>query len=577
MLTALGVPADRIPGDDDERGSMYWTLLRDRRTLIVLDNAANEAQVRPLLGSAEHALTIVTSRNTLAGLESARWLLLDVLSTAGAIDLLVAIAGEDRVRKEPDSTNEVVALCGGLPLALRIVGNRLAAMPLESVADLVQQMRDDRARLDLLSVGDLHLRTAFEVSMRRLSPMAQMVFRRLALIPGAHFDGDLATVATDVSHDKINGCIDELVEASLLNITPAAGRLQYHDLLRLFALEHLVADEPEHERDRLRDNLFTHVLSKTCAAGTWFYPGVLQAQEGNPFQSQPEAVAWLDEEATNWLAVQREAAKLGRYQEVLDLAWSLHRYSHGRHSRYRWDEVFGIGVHAAVKLGDQRAAVDLLTQLSATLLWGLDVSEDALGPLREALTIADEIGNHRGATVANSCMGQTLARLGRAEEGLEYCKRSCEMSERYDFFDVGFWTASAMGGTLEAAGRFDESLVLQRGLLAEVELRSGQTNEETAKKMKMLAVSHVGDCLAGLGHWEEAARSFHEARVLATEKLGGYAAEAGLTLQEGIAWRHAGQYEHARMCLLFARELFDEPMHRKEMERVDEELALLPD
>lgn len=364
LLIALGVPQTRIPPAEGERGSLYRTLLRDRRVLVVLDNAADEAQVRPLLGIGGGGLTIVTCRRALAGLEAARWLKLDVLPLPSALDLLTSIVGEEFVRKEPVAAAEVVALCGGLPLAVRIVGNRLAARQGWSLARLVRQLKDERTRLDSLSAGDLQLRPAFEVSLRRLSSMTQVVFRRLALIPGEHFDHDLATVAAGVPADRIDQHLDELVEASLLAVTLAPRRLQFNDLLHLFARECLATDEPEQLHNQLRDDVYAYVLRMSCAAGQFFYPGVSEVSQDSQFESLAEAQQWLDNEATNWLAVLRELAVLGRYQAALDLAWALYHYVRGRGPEFRRDEVFEIGARAARELGDHVAEVEMLTQVA---------------------------------------------------------------------------------------------------------------------------------------------------------------------------------------------------------------------
>ncbi|MDX3663746.1 NB-ARC domain-containing protein [Streptomyces sp. ID05-26A] len=170
MLTALGVIPDRLPAKLTERASLLRTLLRDRRMLVLLDNAADEEQVRPLICTDEHGLTIVTCRRVLAGLENTRRLTLNVLPEEDSEELLASIVGTEVVRADPTAAREIVTLCGNLPLALRIVGNRLATRRTWSLTYLVRQLRNERVRLDSLSVGDLHLRSAFEVSLPRLTP-----------------------------------------------------------------------------------------------------------------------------------------------------------------------------------------------------------------------------------------------------------------------------------------------------------------------------------------------------------------------------------------------------------------------
>ncbi|MGW6449976.1 NB-ARC domain-containing protein [Lentzea sp. NPDC055074] len=252
MLNAVGVPADRVPPDLDDRSTLLSTLLRDLRVLVVLDNALNEAQIRPLLSRGRRSSTIVTCRSALAGLESATWLTLDVLPSPDAVELIRAVVGEQAVREEPEAVDELVALCGNLPLALRIVCNLLATRRRWSIATAVARLRDERSRLDSLSAGDLQLRSVFEVSYRRLEPPARAVFRRLALLPASSFDEALAAVAADMSPDRVSVCLDELVEASLLVTGADPVHFRFHDLVRLFAADRLASDEAPDVRERLR-------------------------------------------------------------------------------------------------------------------------------------------------------------------------------------------------------------------------------------------------------------------------------------------------------------------------------------
>ncbi|MET0133437.1 MAG: NB-ARC domain-containing protein, partial [Kibdelosporangium sp.] len=230
LLRALGVSPGQIPAVVDEQSNLLRMLVDGKRVLVLLDNAADEAQVRPLLVTGRGCLTLVTCRKRLAGLETVRWLALDPLTDAGAVGLLAGIAGTRRVAAEPRAAEELVELCGGLPLAVRIVGNRLATRPHWTLSYVAGQLRDERVRLSSLSAGDLQVRSAFEVSYRRLSPATRLLFRRLAVIPGADFGDELAAVASGAP--AVGPGLDELADASLLQATPVSGRFQFHDLIR---------------------------------------------------------------------------------------------------------------------------------------------------------------------------------------------------------------------------------------------------------------------------------------------------------------------------------------------------------
>ncbi|USX55525.1 NB-ARC domain-containing protein [Lentzea sp. HUAS12] len=578
MLTALGVPAGRIPPGSTERSSLFRTLMRDRRILVVLDNAADEAQVLPLLADSDRSFTIVTCRRSLPDLDAAdrapvQRLVLDVLPEQGAVDLLATIVGEEVVLADPAAAKEVVGLCGHLPLAVRIVGNRLATRRHWSLPYLAGQLRDERRRLDSLAAGDLRLRPAFELSLRRLSPAAQEVFRRLALIPGAHFSEELAAVVAGVTQEEVEAQLDELVEASLLTVTTARMRLQFHDLLRLFARERLAAEEPRDVRARLHDDLLTHVLRKTTDASRLFLAKVTDVPQDSPFRSQDEAKEWLEQESTNWVPVVRGATEARRYREVVDCTWALYNYAHGREPMYPWTDVFGCGVRAARELGDRRAEVNLLAQYGMSFHWSLGDSARARTVLLETVALAEEIDHTWGAMIAHSAVGWPLVFLGEPEEAVRHADLAFGMSDPYDFFETRFWMHIGSGGIRVATGRFAEALTVLTPLLAEVVERIGETNPEVAAKTTTLVRMNIADCLAGLGRWQEAAEQYHEViRLFGTDRPT-YRSRVELLVCEGTAWRQAGDLGRARECLTLALDLCDDPADRAPVEA---ELALLP-
>ncbi|MCG8927695.1 hypothetical protein [Lentzea sp. CC55] len=227
------------------------------------------------------------------------------------------------------------------------------------------------------------------------------MFRRLALIPGAHFSEELAAIVAGVPSEEVQAPLDELIEASVLTVTAARMRLQFHDLVWLFARERLAAEEPENVRAQLQDALLTHVLRKTTAAGKLFLTTVTGVSEGSPFASQAEAEAWLEQEATSWLPVLRRATEARRYREVVDCTWPLYNYAHGRYAGYHWTDVFELGVHAARGLGDRTAEVDLPTQYGAAFQWGeglalaSGISVRALRELERAVTLSKWVEQDR--------------------------------------------------------------------------------------------------------------------------------------------------------------------------------------
>lgn len=243
LLRSLGTDPAAIPHGLDDRAALYRLLVRERRILVVLDNARDEGQVRPLLPCSPSSLTIITSRQLLAGLEDVRRLALDVLSSDHAVQLLETVAGPDRIGAERVAASELVALCGHLPLALRIAGNRLARRPQWTIRYFAEQLTDSQRRLAVLAPGDQHLCAAFGASYQQLSAPAQLLLRRLALVPGPDLGPALASLATGLPEFEALEAIDELVDASLLQLAPREGQYRFHDLLRLFARERLAHDD----------------------------------------------------------------------------------------------------------------------------------------------------------------------------------------------------------------------------------------------------------------------------------------------------------------------------------------------
>ncbi|WP_435118437.1 ATP-binding protein [Amycolatopsis thermoflava] len=574
LLRGLNVPAAEIPAAVAEQSALFRSLLAGRRVLVLLDNAADEAQVRPLLAAATGCLTLITCRRALAGLESARWLWLRPLETADASALVAAIAGLDRVRAEPAAAGELAELCGNLPLAVRIAGNRLATRPHWTIAYLVDQLRDESTRLAALSAGDLRVRSAFEMSHRRLSPAARLVFRRLAVIPGPDFGADLATVATGMATPDVRAHIDELVDANLLQEGSVPGRYTFHDLIRLFARERLAVEEDAGETSAATCSVLDHLLDTGIEAGRLFYPDALRdSLEASRFATREEAAAWLDAEAANWLAAQRAALAHGKHRQVVDLARALHWFSDGRIQQLPWDEVFALGVDAARALGSRADEAVLLNFLGWARYYCLGDNEGGRAAHEEALAIATEIGDRREQTWALGYLGSVLLRLGRPEEALDHVERSVGLA------DMDFWMGqgsirNVLGKVLCAVGRPGEALLVHREVLADTERYRDDANPFTYRFFRALTFQLLGRALTETGDWPGGAEAFRTARRLFDE--GGFPVPGGeCAVQEGAAWREAGRLGLAEDCLQAALQVFTQVLTRWQRAQALAELALV--
>jgi DNA-binding SARP family transcriptional activator len=271
FLRSLGVDPTAIPDDAEERAALYRSRLADRRLLILLDDAACEAQLRPLLPGTSGCAVLVTSRARLAGLAGARVVDLDVFEPDQALELLARAAGPQRMAAEPPAAQEIVRLCGFLPLAVRVAGARLGARPHWPLSRLEADLTDEDTRLDTLRLGDLEVRASLARSYETLDVMARRAFRLLGLLEIREFAPWVTAALLDIPQAKAEELMDTLVDLHLLDVAgrDASGRLRYrfHDLLRAYARELVAVAEPENCRFAALDRAFGGWLALAEEAG----------------------------------------------------------------------------------------------------------------------------------------------------------------------------------------------------------------------------------------------------------------------------------------------------------------------
>jgi tetratricopeptide (TPR) repeat protein len=538
LLRALGVPMSWIPGTEVEREALYRTMLTRRKVLVVLDDAAGEAQVRPLVTATPGCLTLVTCRRPLEGLAARR---VDPLDDADAVELLARIAGPRRVHAEPAAAEELVALCGNLPLAVRIAGNWLVARPHWSVAGLV-------ARLDHEHVG---LRAVLELSYDRLSEGARLLLRRLAALPGVDFGAELA----EVTAGRTDG-LDELADAGLLQRTPDPGRYRCHDLVRDFATENR-ADEDEKATRAVLD----HLLATATAAGLAISP-----------EWRDDAADWLVREESNWVAALRHAARLGWHREVVDLAKALHRYADTQWTGPPWTEIFGLGVIAARTLGDRGDEARLLNLLGWSQLVCDADPDAALGSHRRALAVADD---RLEQAWAHAHIASVLRRRDRLDDALDHMRQASTLAREHDFWAAQVSMRNRLGRIFQALGRWDEAFVVHSVLLADTLMRGGEVSEEQRQWQVTLTRVEVGRCLFAKGEWRRAAEAFRETREVLVA-IGVAGPDADAALNEGEAWLAAGEQAMARECVRYALDAYGDIAPAGRRDQALAALARLP-
>ena len=514
LLHALGVADQQIPGDISGRASLYRSLLRDKRVLVVLDNAGSEEQVRPLLPGAGEGVALVTSRRLLAGLEGVRRLGLGPLPLPEATGLLTGILGERSASDEESALIQLAQLCGGLPLALRIIGNRLVSRPGWSTEELVARMTDEEHRLGQLKAGDLEIAAAFEMSYEQLGTTARQVFRRLALVPGRDFDAALAARLGGIPIEEAWDALDELVDLGLLQDS-GAGRYRFHDLVRLFARDRLHDSEDAAARDSLTASMMSWLLRRATVAGRWFepaYPG--PDRSDTDLASAEEAEQWLRMNLDNWLAALRYAADTGQHVAVLECAGSMHwfsdRWMHGPH----WKEVFSIGAQAAAALDDPAQQATQLNHLAWVHLVPPDDPETALRYAEQALGFATDSGATEQIAWAHQHAGIALRRLGRLKEAAASAAQAAEMFKADGDIDAYCQTLITLGDCLRDDGHHNEALVQYRAAcLLAGDPESGMT-AGIAAISRPNALARIGQNLALLGRRAEAIAALTEAAAL---------------------------------------------------------------
>ncbi|MGA4837514.1 AfsR/SARP family transcriptional regulator [Streptomyces sp. G45] len=438
FLSALGVPRQRIPGSVEDRARLFRTVLDGRRVLLLLDNARDAAQVRPLLPGAVHCAVVVTSRARLAGVPSGSHVRLGEFSTGEALSLLRHIAGADRVDGEKSAAVALVGACAHLPLAVRIVATRLATRPSWTVAHLVTRLADERRRLAELRADDLAVAAVFEFGYDQLAPDQALAFRSLAPVTWPTIGLDAAAAALERSAGDTGELLEALVDAALLE-SPEPGRYQYHDLGRDFALN---LPRPQDRVPAVRP-LLHHLLRRAAAAFQRMVPGDPVHSTIAATAAEPGARPFADlAEAREWVLAESDCA-VHAVQLLLTEA--------GRPD----PDLLSV-------------AADLLVALSS---FGQDISYARMAVTARALAEAATLqGAHRAAGRAHFICGNAALQATRLVEARTHSLLAAEACRRADdrailqqaYNDLGV-IAQFEQHYDDAAGYFDQALVLARG------------------------------------------------------------------------------------------------------------------
>ncbi|MFD7436422.1 BTAD domain-containing putative transcriptional regulator [Streptomyces sp. NPDC059861] len=465
LLRALGMDPDTDARDEEELLGLYRTHIARRRVLLILDNAVSEALLRPLLPPGGGSAVLITGRRRLVALEGATHLDLGVPSEPEALQLLARVAGPTRPTLEPGQAAEIVALCGRLPLALRIAGARLAARPHWTPARLAARLQDERRRLDELQAGDLEVRASLGLGYADLDAQEQRALRRLALMDLPDFAAWVAGPLLDVTAHEAEDAVERLVDCHFVEVvrTDETGRTRYriHDLAREHARERCLADEDPHEREtavgRLVDSWLG--LARSAAArgpggASRLLPGTTAEEPADP---AGEPTAWFAAEQRCLLAAVTHCAEHGMSDAARELAAALMAASAALYNQFdAWSRSHDVALEAVRRGGDVEGEAWLLNGLGQLRL-EQDRFDEAHAFFAAALRLFEERAVRRGRAEALAGMGAARREQARFAEALTLLTSALEQYREPEDIASMAHVLYGIGCVHRDQGRHDEA------------------------------------------------------------------------------------------------------------------------
>ncbi|MEU1310570.1 tetratricopeptide repeat protein [Streptomyces cinnamoneus] len=551
FLRALGVRGGAVPSELPSRIDLYRTLLAQRRTLVVLDNAADAQQVHDLLPNGTRCATIVTSRTTLADLGGRR-LPLDVLDSATGLALLREMLGPDRTAAEFDSARSIVETCDGLPLAVWVAGARLAARPHWPLAKVARALADEQRKLDELAVGHIAVRASLELTYRAMAAGTQHALRMLALLPGPDFGAWALAALLDVDLSRAENVLDDLVEVHLVGVRSVGTtgfRYQLHDLVRLLGRERAEQEDSPQDRTAALTRLLgasLHLADLAAETLSVDFQGISQTDLATWRLSATDIeqlfvdpMAWFNEERQFLIDVADQALDRTDIAPAAGLATALTTlFQVGSHFD-DWERLQGRGLKAALAVGDRRTASQLHRCLGE-LTTILDRYPEALDHFEQALLLAEGMGPaYRASATAGLAYVHRL--LGQYSSAVRHFEKAAELARSAENINCLVYATNGIGvidleqGRVEAAmERFTECLKASR--------RGGYRPGE-AQALRCLGQSH-----RALGAHPLAADSFRLAASI-SEDLGDRLGATHATCWLGDVLVRLGEHQEGRRSL----------------------------
>ena len=560
LLSALGVPRGRMPDSLDEQSALYRSLMSDRRMLILLDNARDSWQVRPLLPGSRDSMVLVTGRSDFVGLvanEGARLLTVGLLSHQESAELLAARLGQDWLKGEPAQQLQLISLCGRLPLALSIAAARLAGAP-ERLGALIGELSAADGLLDGLTGDDqlASVRAVLSWSCDAMTEQSARMFRLLSVHPGPDISASAAASLAGVTQRQASRALGELCHAHALQQN-AQGRSSFHDLLRAFAAEQAAEHDGGRDRAEAVGRVLDYYLgSAHQAAGLLFAPRdpitlsrPLRGVRPERFASPDQALAWLEAERWVLIAVIGLAADSGLDQQAEKLAWLTGMFLERQGYWLDWDEIQHIALASAQRAGDPAGiarahrsagtrsrlagryddayrhlelALDLERQLGnqlaqAAIHLGIVAVLDQQGRHAEAVSHVSQalsgyrsVGDRRGQASALGGLGWCHSRLGQYHEAIDCCERAIALQRQLGDQLGEAGSRDSLGYALHQLGQYRRAVGSFRRAL-DLLVAMG------ARYPSAVTLMHLGDSYAELDDLPRAGSAWRQALVIMTE------------------------------------------------------------
>ncbi|MGX5209797.1 tetratricopeptide repeat protein [Streptomyces violaceus] len=431
LMRSLGVPEEEIPGDNLARLDAYRRVTAYRSLTLVLDNASDEQQLRPLIPPGDSAFVLITSRSQLRGLEGFQRMDLDTFPSATSLDFLRRVSGEELVDADPRSAETVIEACGHLPLALRIAANRLISTRNMSMSHLARELTDMRSLLGALEAGDLAVKAAFNLSYRKLGKGARNAFKKLSCVPGEDFGAGLCSALMGCDESQASKLLSKLSEINLIEPSATYGRYRFHDLLRVYSQEKFEEDGSKKKAQSIQRML--DWLKNSSIKAQFFLIGHSRVQfnleNAADISSTEAAIAWARDELPNAVASVRLALANDTTERAFGFAASLSNICEILGEWQTWEEVLQWGVPAAKQLGDPMGEISMLAAQANLARYrreferGLDLASRVYAKSLES-----------GSEIAIASSANLLACLhmdcGRLSEGIALLEKSLEIYQR---------------------------------------------------------------------------------------------------------------------------------------------------